>query len=65
MAASVMSEWTLVTGEGVLGMHGPEALEELNSPEFKAELQQVVDELGTGVLKDLSSMSKYCLEPRR
>ena len=34
--------------------------EELNSPEFKAELQQVVDELRTGVLKDLSSMSKYC-----
>ena len=38
----------------------PRGAEELNSPEFKAELQQVVDELRTGVLKDLSSMSKYC-----
>ena len=38
----------------------PRGPEELNSPEFKAELQQVVDELRTGVLKDLSSMSKYC-----
>lgn len=38
----------------------PRGPEELNSPEFKAELQQVVDELHTGVLKDLSSMSKYC-----
>ena len=38
----------------------PRGPEELNSPEFKAELQQVVDELRTSVLKDLSSMSKYC-----
>ena len=38
----------------------PRGPEELNSPEFKAELQEVVDELRTGVLKDLSSMSRYC-----
>ena len=38
----------------------PRGPEELNSPEFKAELQEVVDELRTSVLKDLASMTKYC-----
>ena len=34
----------------------PRGREELNSPEFKAELQQVVDTLRETVLKDLSSI---------
>lgn len=34
--------------------------EELNSPEFKAELQEVVDELRKSVLKDYSAMTGYC-----
>ena len=38
----------------------PRGPEELNSPEFKAELQEVVDELRTSVLKDLAGMTKYC-----
>lgn len=38
----------------------PRGPEELNGPEFKAELQEVVDELRTGVLKDLPSMTRYC-----
>ncbi|MCB7051109.1 hypothetical protein LIZ34_12140 [Intestinimonas butyriciproducens] len=38
----------------------PRGPEELNGPEFKAELQEVVDKLRTGVLKDLASMTKYC-----
>ena len=38
----------------------PRGPEELNSPEFKAELQEVVDELRTSVLKDLAGMSQYC-----
>lgn len=33
---------------------------ELNTPEFKAELQSVVDELRCGPLKDRSTMSGYC-----
>ena len=41
----------------------PRGPEELNSPEFKAELQQVVDALrATGPLKDLRAMSRYCYE---
>ena len=38
----------------------PRGPEELNSPAFKAELQEVVDELRTSVLKDLAGMTKYC-----
>jgi hypothetical protein len=33
---------------------------ELNTPEFKAELQSVVDDLRRGPLKDRSTMSGYC-----
>ena len=40
----------------------PRGREELNSPEFKAELQQVVDKLRETVLKDLSSMQRFCCE---
>ena len=40
----------------------PRGREELNSPEFKAELQQVVDTLRETVLKDLSSMRHFCYE---
>ena len=36
--------------------------EELNTPEFKAELQQVVDKLRETVLKDFSSMRRFCYE---
>ena len=38
----------------------PRGSEELNTPEFKAELQQVVDTLRETVLKDLSSMQRFC-----
>ena len=38
----------------------PRGPEELNSPEFKAELQQVVDALRESVLKNLSAMTGYC-----
>ena len=34
--------------------------EELNSPEFRAELDKVVNDLRKSVLKDLSSMRRYC-----
>ena len=40
----------------------PRGREELNSPEFKAELQQVVDKLRETVLKDFSSMRRFCYE---
>ncbi len=39
----------------------PRGSEELNSPEFKAELTEVVNELReSGPLKDLSAMYNYC-----
>ena len=38
----------------------PRGPAELNSPEFKAELQEVVDELRKGVLKNFSAMTGYC-----
>lgn len=38
----------------------PRGPEELNSPEFKAELGQVADQLRQGVLKDLASMRRWC-----
>ncbi len=38
----------------------PRGPKELNSPEFKAELQEVVDELRKSVLKSLGSMRRYC-----
>jgi len=40
----------------------PRGDETLNSPEFKAELNGVVDEFRKTVLKDLSSMSNYCYD---
>ena len=40
----------------------PRGPEDLNSPEFKAELQEVVDELRQVVLKDYASMERYCAE---
>ncbi len=38
----------------------PRGPEELNTPEFKQELGEVVDELRRGVLKGLGSMHSYC-----
>lgn len=38
----------------------PRGPEELNSPEFKEELDQVVGQLRRGVLKDLTSMRRWC-----
>lgn len=38
----------------------PRGPEELNTPEFRAELGEVVNDLRKGVLKDLSSMKRYC-----
>ena len=38
----------------------PRGPEEWNSPAFKAELTEVVDELRKSVLKDFSSMTAYC-----
>ena len=40
----------------------PRGPEELNSPEFKAELGKVVDTLRKTVLKDSDSMKRYCHE---
>jgi len=40
----------------------PRGLEEWNSPEFKAELGKVVDELRKSVLKDLKTMQRYCYD---
>ena len=40
----------------------PRGREELNTPEFKAELQQIVDKLRETVLKDISSMQRFCCE---
>ena len=50
-------------GEGKEFWHTwwPRGKEELNSPEFKAELQELVNELReTGPLKSLSAMYNYC-----
>lgn len=38
----------------------PRGPEELNTPAFKAELQDVVDELRASVLKDYNAMTRYC-----
>ncbi len=38
----------------------PRGPEELNTPEFKEELDKVVNDLRQSVLKDLSSMRRYC-----
>lgn len=38
----------------------PRGPQELNSPEFKAELQEVVEEMREGVLKNFSAMTSYC-----
>lgn len=38
----------------------PRGPEELNTPAFKAELQDVVDELRASVLKDYNAMARYC-----
>lgn len=40
----------------------PRGAEELNSPEFKAELDEVVGQLRESVLQDLSSMRSYCYQ---
>lgn len=40
----------------------PRGSEELNSPEFKAELDEVVGQLRESVLQDLSSMHSYCYQ---
>lgn len=40
----------------------PRGPEEMNSPEFKAELNKVVDALRKSVLKDFDSMKNYCGE---
>ena len=40
----------------------PRGREELNSPEFKVDLQLVVDTLRETVLKDLKSMRQFCRE---
>ena len=40
----------------------PRGREELNSPEFKVDLQLVVDTLRETVLKDFSSMRRFCYE---
>ena len=39
----------------------PRGPEKWNSPAFKAELTEVVDELRKSVLKDFSSMTSYCV----
>ena len=38
----------------------PRGPEELNTQEFKGELEQVVNQLRRGVLKDLASMRRWC-----
>lgn len=38
----------------------PRGPEELNNTAFKAELQEVVDELRASVLKDYNAMTRYC-----
>ena len=38
----------------------PRGPEELNSPEFREELGQVMDQLRRGVLKDLDTMERWC-----
>lgn len=40
----------------------PRGSVELNSPEFKAELGEVVGQLREGVLRDLASMRSYCYQ---
>lgn len=40
----------------------PRGAEELNSPAFKAELQQVVDKLREDVLKNRFAMERFCYE---
>ena len=46
--------------EGFYHTWWPRGPEELNTPEFKDELAKVVNDLRLGVLKDLSSMRRYC-----
>ena len=40
----------------------PRGPEELNSPAFKAELQEVVDTLRESVLKSRFAMERFCYE---
>lgn len=40
----------------------PRGLEEWNSPEFKAELQEVVDEMRQTVLSDMVGMRRFCAD---
>ncbi|WP_160635181.1 LPD28 domain-containing protein [Pseudoflavonifractor sp. 60] len=47
-------------GKGFCHSWWPRGPEELNTQEFKDELGKVVDDLRKSVLKDLSSMRRYC-----
>ena len=47
-------------GDGFWHTWWPRGPEELNTPEFKDELGQVVDQLRRGVLKDFSTMLRLC-----
>jgi hypothetical protein len=48
------------SGESFWHTWWPRGPEEWNSPEFKQELGEVVDEMRQGVLKNLRSMGSYC-----
>lgn len=47
-------------GKGFYHSWWPRGPEELNTQEFKDELDKVVNDLRRGVLKDLSSMRRFC-----
>ena len=47
-------------GKGFYHSWWPRGPEELNTQEFRDELDKVVNDLRRGVLKDLSSMRRYC-----
>ena len=47
-------------GKGFYHTWWPRGPEELNTQEFRDELDKVVNDLRKGVLKDLSSMRRYC-----
>lgn len=47
-------------GKGFYHTWWPRGPKELNTQKFKAELQEVVDELRKSVLKSLGSMRRYC-----
>lgn len=49
------------SGEQFCHTWWPRGPEELNSPEFKNELTDVVNELREGMLKSLENMKRYCI----